>query len=150
MKVLLFFTYNTSLKDWANSGFLEREAQYYKYLSSKYNIDFIFVTYGDEEDIVIAENEFKFNVVPIYKYKKKFNNRILNFLHSFTIPFFIKKLSFDFDLIKTNQLDGSWVPILSRFLMKKPLIIRTGYDIYSFKVREKKSTLNVKFYFFCY
>ena len=148
MKLLLFFTYNTSLKDWSSSGFLEREAKYYDYLSRKHNIDFTFVTYGDEEDIEIAESRFKFNVIPVYKYKKKMNNKILRFLHSFSIPFFIKKLNLDFDLIKTNQLNGAWVPIFFRFLVKKPLIVRTGYDIYSFKVKEQDSTLKIKFYFY--
>ena len=70
MKLLLFFTYNTSLKDWSSSGFLEREAKYYDYLSRKHNIDFTFVTYGDEKDEQLIHNEDFFEVIPIYKYIK--------------------------------------------------------------------------------
>ena len=41
MKILLFFTYGTSLKDWETAGFIEREVEYYKFLS-KDLIDFYF------------------------------------------------------------------------------------------------------------
>ena len=43
------------------------------------------------------------------------------------------------DLIKTNQLNGSWVGIILKFMLKKPLIIRTGYNLYEFS----KNDLNV-------
>ena len=45
MKILLFFTYGTSLKDWETAGFIEREVEYYKFLSKEFNIDFLFFTY---------------------------------------------------------------------------------------------------------
>ena len=148
MKILLFFTYGTSLKDWETAGFIEREAEYYKFLSKEFNIDFLFFTYGDTEDIKIAEKYFDFEVIPIYKYKKNYKNKYLNFLNSFSFPFLIRKMKFDFDILRTNQLNGSWVSIILKYMTKKPLVIRTGYDIYSFKVKEKKSLIIQKFYFY--
>ena len=36
---------------------------------------------------------------------------------------------------------GSWIPIILKLLIKKPLIIRTGYDILEFSIKENKSLL---------
>ena len=45
------------------------------------------------------------------------------------------------DLIKQNQLLGSWTAVLFKFLLNKPLFIRTGYDMYNFSILDKKSKL---------
>ena len=49
------------------------------------------------------------------------------------------------DLIKQNQLQGVWVSLIFKFLTKKPLILRSGYDVLSFKLKEKK--LFIKLFF---
>ena len=48
MKVLVVFTYSYSLKTWKESGTLNKELEIYHLLSNKYNINFTFITYGDE------------------------------------------------------------------------------------------------------
>ena len=53
MKVLLFFSFNTSLKTWNDTGMIDRELDFYNYLSNKHNCDFIFFTYGDKSDFEI-------------------------------------------------------------------------------------------------
>ena len=35
MRVILFFSYGVSLKDWKSSGLFEREVKFYKYIQSK-------------------------------------------------------------------------------------------------------------------
>ena len=42
MNIILFFTYDISLKDWEKSGLLDREIEFYKKLHEKYNIYFTF------------------------------------------------------------------------------------------------------------
>jgi len=148
MKVLVFFTYNTSILDWEESGHIERESNFYKKFSKKHNVDFIFFTYGNSTDLRTAKKYFDFKVIPIYKYKKKYNNKYLNFMNSLTFPFFIRKINNDFDIMRTNQLNGAWIPILYKILYKKPLIIRTGYDALSFKRHEKKKLFVKGFYYF--
>ena len=50
MHIILFFTYGISLKDWDESGILNREIELYKSLSKNRDTKFTFVTYGDKED----------------------------------------------------------------------------------------------------
>ena len=40
-----------------------------------------------------------------------------------------KKLKNNIDIIKVNQLTGAWVGIILSIILKKPLYIRTGYDV---------------------
>ena len=47
----------------------------------------------------------------------KTNNRFINFLLSFLIPFKLKEELKNTDLIKTNQLNGSWVGIILKFML---------------------------------
>ena len=146
MHIVLFFTYDISIRDWMKSGLFEREIKLYKHLNKKYGYEFTFVTY-DETDIDINEYNF-IKVIPIYSIIKKANNKILRLVKSFTIPFRIKKLIPDFQIIKTNQLNGAWVAIIFKMITNKPLFIRTGYDIYTFAKKEGKKSSIVIFYWF--
>lgn len=148
MKVLLIFTYNTSLEDWENAGFIEREARYYKHFYDEHNVDFIFLTYGKEKDLTIAKNYFLNEVIPIYNNFKKSKYKTLNILKSLIFPIYINKLNLDFDIIKTNQLNGSWVAIILSLITKKPLIVRTGFDLFTFKTKESKNILLTKFFYY--
>jgi len=147
MKILLFFTFNTSLHDWETAGFVKREALYINKLIKEKNCKVTLFTYGDEKDIQIAEKYFNCEVIPIYKYKKKFKNKYINFINSIFFPIFIKSEAHKHDVLKTNQLNGSWVPLVTSLITGKPLITRTGYDIYSFKKNENKSFFVTKFYY---
>lgn len=71
MKVLLLFTFGVSLKDWFDSGLLSRELKIYKNLHRKYNVSFVFITYGSKEDLAFV-NEYDFiKVIPVYEYLTK-------------------------------------------------------------------------------
>ncbi len=147
MNVLIVFTYNYSLKDWKNTGNLEKELSIYKKLHNDYKINFTFLTYGDEEDLKIKVDCPGIKVIPIYKYLKKYKNKKLNFLQSLIIPFKIKKHITNIDLIKQNQLLGSWVSIILKIIFKVKLFIRTGYDMYLFTKEENKSKLKSGLYY---
>lgn len=144
MHIALFFTYEISAKDWLVSGLLTREIELYKQISNKTDIEFTFVTYGNHEDIEILSEFKKIKVIPVGKYLKS-KNKIIKFIQSLIIPFKIKKELKNIDLMKTNQLMGSWIPLILKLLLKKPLIIRTGYDLLDFSVKEKKSSLKILF-----
>ncbi len=141
MHIILLFTFGYSLRLWKESGSLDRELEFYKKLSKDNNIKFTFVTYGDEEEIKFEED---IEVFPIYNYIKKRKSKKLEYLQSFYYPFLINKNIHNFDIIKQNQLLGSWVAIGLKLLTNKKLFIRTGYDMYRFSVLEEKST-TIKF-----
>ena len=67
----------------------------------------------------------------------------MRYANSIKIPLLIKRLiGSSFDLIKQNQLQGSLVTIIFKIITKKPLFIRTGYDVFEFakKIIKKVST----------
>ena len=91
-------------------------------------------------DNQIIKNINFIEVIPIYEYIKRNHSKFFRYMNSFKIPFILKNKINNFDVIKQNQLLGSWVAILFKFISKKPLMTRTGYDMYSFSVYEKKKT----------
>ena len=146
MKIILFFTYGISLLSWKNTGLLNREIKFYEELYNKYNVSAIFVTFGDSKDLTILKNKEFIEVVPLYSLVKYDTNKYIRFLRSL---FCYKKLSSiikEADVMKTNQLLGSWIGIFSKIKYKKPLIVRTGYDLLTFSKKNKKMYYKVFFY----
>lgn len=135
MKILYLFTFDYSLKMWSESGILEREVKYFNELK-KNNIEITIITYGDEiDDEFIDKNELK--VIPIYKHFKKPKSKLFRIIKSIYFPIYIYKNT-EFDIIKQNQLQGAWVAIILKLISNKKLIIRTGYDVFLFSIKEKK------------
>ncbi len=147
MLIALFFTYNYSLKTWSDSGILFKELEIYEMLNKKYDVRFKFITYGNKDDEKYIDKFDFIELIPIYEHISKSKFKLINYLKSFIIPFKIKKQLEDVNLIKQHQLLGSWVSILSKFINKKPLIIRTGYDMFLFSIYEKKS-LPIRFLYY--
>jgi glycosyltransferase involved in cell wall biosynthesis len=149
MNIIIFLTYGVSFKNWDEAGLLSRELKLYKKLQEKYNFKFTFVTYGDESDLNYKEHITNMEVIPIYKFNKQYNNKILSIFQSLTIPMTLKKLTNNkYDIIKTNQLLGSWVAIIYKIIIRKPLIIRTGYDLYLFSRKDGKNFIKQGLYYF--
>tara|TARA_B100001250_G_scaffold396857_1_gene403303 strand:- start:124 stop:1245 length:1122 start_codon:yes stop_codon:yes gene_type:complete len=147
MRVILFFTYGISLLQWKESGLLEREVKLYKKLNKDYGLNFTFVTYGDETDFGILDELPYINVIPVYETLKYDERKFYRFLRSFFIPSKIKHELEDAYILKTNQLLGSWVAIIAKYILKKPLIVRTGYDLLTFSKKNNKSKIKILFYY---
>ena len=147
MNVILIFTYGISLKNWEENKIFDREILLYKHLQQKHNIKFTFLTFGDHEDLEFADKLDNFEIIPIYKYIKKSDFKIFNFLKTIYITFKLKALLSNNSLIKTNQQNGAWIGLILKFLIKKPLIIRTGYNLYEFSKNEKRS-IYVRFFYY--
>ena len=116
----LFFTGGVSLKTWHTIGMIDREVAIYNELS-KYFKRIYFFTYGDEEDLkfksYLADN---ITIIP----QRYISNSLL---YSFMIPFMHHKILRDIDILKTNQMWGSWSAVLTKFIYRKKLVVRTGY-----------------------
>jgi len=149
MTVIILFTFGISLKNWEESGLLTRELKIYKKLYEQENIKFKFITFGDASDHQVKLNCKGFEVIPIYEYFKKSNYNFINIFKSFFYGFKHRTLKIDDkDIIKTNQLWGAWVGIVIKILNKNKLLIRTGYDLLSFKKYQEKNFLKI-FLFKC-
>ena len=141
MNIAFFFTYGYSLKTWEESGTLERELKTLRILSKNYGYKFTLITYGDVSDTLIKNISEEFKIIPIYSIIKKRNSKFINYLFSFTIPFKLRNTFKNIDVIHQHQLLGSWVVIILKFLVKKPLLTRTGYDMYLFAKNERKNVV---------
>lgn len=147
MNILLLFTYQVSLKDWYDSGIIERELALYKKLNAKYNTEFIFLTYGDESDFEYVKDYNFIKVLPLHQFLDKKNNRLMDIFNQLlSIKKILDKFG-NFDIIKTNQLNGVWLGLLIKLLFKKPLFVRTGYDLFLFSIKEKKVLYKKIFYY---
>tara|TARA_B100000902_G_scaffold59643_1_gene66758 strand:+ start:39967 stop:41085 length:1119 start_codon:yes stop_codon:yes gene_type:complete len=141
MKILVVFTYNYSLLTWKDSGTLNKELKTYKLLIEKNNIDYTFLTFDDPKKVKDIFSNTDISVISVFEKIKKSKYKKINYFKSFLIPFYFKNELKDIDIIKQNQLMGSWISLMLKFLLKKPLIIRTGYDMYEFSKKENKKKL---------
>ena len=146
--MLLLFTHGISLNDWHDTGIINREIRFYKKLNEIYGFSFIFFTYGDSRDFKYGEKYNWLTIVPIYHYIPKLSSNLKNILNVLLkSPKIFKENNLFFDIIKTNQLQGAWLGIYSKIKFKKPLFIRTGYDLYLFSKKDKKRKSKSVFYY---
>ena len=87
MNVILFFTYGISFYDWKNSGNIRQRIDHLQKLYKDNDVNFTFITYGDESDLSILGLDEKIQVLPAYKSRKFIKNKYLRFLTSLMIPF---------------------------------------------------------------
>ena len=149
MKILLVFTFNTSLKIWHEQGILTRELKVYKDLVDELNYEVSLLTYGNNDDINILEEynlDNYFETIPIFSILKKSKSKIVNIFKSIYFAYYLLKNNYIYDVVKTNQLYGSWLAILFKILAKNKLIIRTGYNPLVFAKHEGKSKVKILLY----
>jgi|TARA_B100001559_G_C16418134_1_gene583751 glycosyltransferase involved in cell wall biosynthesis len=144
VKVALFFTYGISVDDWNNTGLISREIAIYERMHLKNGYEFNFITYGDENDLNKI-NAKGIKVYPIYTRMKYSKNRYVRVVKSLAIPFIFRDVLRESSILKTNQLKGSWVAILSKIIFKKSLIIRTGYDALKWSKFENRGMVHTFF-----
>ena len=147
--LVLFFTRGVSLQHWINSGVLNREKKIYESLLDKKVFDKIYwFTYGsDDQDLaknLYAKNLLDNRIIIVQKnifYKGKF----LEVLYSFLIIFIHYKIIRVCNLVKTNQINGSWVGLLAKVFLRRPLYLRCGFLLSrSEKLWNRRSFLAIK------
>ena len=141
MRLTVFFTFDVSLKLWHDKGLLKREIQLYQDLISKFGIEVVFITYGDSSDYEYQDLIGGIEIVPIYNFFKKPNNKFIQILQTVVIPSKLKHVIKASDIIKTNQILGAWVASITKILYKKPLLVRCGYELYDFALKANKNKI---------
>jgi glycosyltransferase involved in cell wall biosynthesis len=131
MNLVLFFTLGKSLQQWIKTGLIDREKLIYEEHLNQGQISKVYwITYGVNDKIY--EQQLKdtgrlHNDIIIIPMPKLFRTIIGYIIYSFIIPFYHRKVFISSDIIKTNQINGSWSAVISKLVYKTPLIIRTGY-----------------------
>jgi len=147
MNVLYVFTFNYSLKTWNDSGTLSREIERFKYLNENYGIEFTLLTYGNKLEFGIIGDIPGIRIIPIFEKVSKPSGKLKIIFKSLLFLIKNKEKFKNISIIKQNQLNGVWVSIFLKFLLKKPMIYRSGYDTYRFSKYENKSFLKRTFFF---
>ena len=147
MNVLVIFSFKNSFFTWQEVGNLDREIEFYNHFSKTYKANFTFLTYGDRRDKEILNEIGQHTVIPIYELIKKSKYKIINIIKSFYLPFLLRKKLKNIDVIKCVQLNGSWVGVIFKLLLRKPLYVKTGYDAYIFSKKEKKTKIKILLFY---
>jgi len=144
MKLALFFTFRVSLKEWLDKGLFDREKLLYeKLLQKKILSNVLWFTYGPKDDRIAAELKQAGRLnkdIEILPMPAVFNFTLGKFIYSLMMPAIMKKYLKQTDIYKTNQMSGSWSAVLAKKLLKKPLIVRTGYTWSRLKESQKISS----------
>lgn len=131
----LFMTRGMSLEQWNKLGSLAREIKPYNKLAIEFKKIYIF-SYGLKDD-KLFRSSLQENIQIIGR-----NKYIPSLLYSFLIPLIHNKILKNIDILKTNQMDGSWAAVLSKKIHKKFLVVRCGYEwLYTI---QKKNTSSIK------
>lgn len=126
--VALIFSHGIGLRTWFDAGFFAREIDYYKDIADAVG-NVVFLTYDRDDP---AESTDIPDVEPI---RVVFNNYPLHYRFFGLLAPLLKYRSLKrSDVIKTNQLIGSWTGLLLKWILRKPLLARCGY-IWSLNVQ---------------
>jgi len=131
MKLALFFTRNISLKLWVDSGLFDREKLLYQEHLRRGHLQKVYwLTYG-KKDANLAKQlnssgklDPRIEVLPM---SPLFGGYWGTLLYSFLMPLIHFAKLRGCDILKTNQMDGSWAAVIAKWLHRKPLVVRTGY-----------------------
>jgi glycosyltransferase involved in cell wall biosynthesis len=96
------------------------------------------MTYGGKEDLVFQKQlPSHIRILP---------NRwhIPSKLYSFLLPFLYRRELREVEVYKTNQLSGSWAAVVAKWMYKKKLVVRCGYELLWFLEQQKAGWLKRK------
>lgn len=152
MKLGLFFTRNTSLKTWVESGLLEREKLIYeRHLIDSNACEIYWFTYGSE-DKEIAEKLKRDGAlnsnITVVSMPKVFEGKIGSWLYSIILPFLHYNILRDLNIFKSNQMDGAWSALISSLIFKGKFYLRTGYTLSVFTKKQKRKKVFILFHQF--
>ena len=127
MHILLFFTFDFSLKQWFDKGYACREILLYKkFLKDNHQVTFF--TYGDNSDFDYSTSLEEIIVVPVYNKIEKHSKLLKRFMIAINAVKQHKHLFQSVDILKTNQMWGGLIAVVAKLVYKKPLIVRCGYE----------------------
>ncbi|MCR4313757.1 MAG: glycosyltransferase family 4 protein [Candidatus Uhrbacteria bacterium] len=132
-RVAVFFTHSVSLELWDQRGMFSREVQFYQELAKEIGEVWLF-TYGEHDEQYL--NRLGPNIRLFQKRCKCPPNH-----YAFMLPFVYRKQLREADVIRIHQVAGAIPALLAHWLYRKPIIVRAGFQWYSFAKRQGASRL---------
>ncbi len=150
MILALFFTRGVSLKTWLDTGLFDREKLLYEtHLNNGHFERVYWLTYGINDVEISRHLKAKGRLHPnidVIAMPRTFKTKMGRLIYSFLVPAVQSAHLKRADIYKTNQMDGSWSAVLSKFIFGKPLVVRTGYTLSVFAQKACDSKLRILIY----
>ena len=137
MKLALFFSFDVSAELWKEKGLLDREKLIYEKLIERGIVDKIYwFTYGSTDKQIEGELKNGIEIVPM---PSIYRSRIGKLFYSLLLPIIYYRILKKVDILKTNQMSGSWAAVIAKILHRKKLVVRTGYtwSMFAFRINPK-------------
>ena len=145
LRVLLVMTWDVSLALWAEKGLLQREIRLYEELARK-GVDVFILSWGGKEDSAFLQHlDPAIKVISAYNHMPKPSSKILRAMLSLFASLFVRDAFKSTDIVKTNQMWGSWVSVIGSFIYRRKLLVRCGYELHDFTVRQGHGKLRCAF-----
>lgn len=148
MKLAFFFTRNVSLKLWIDSGLFDREKLIYERHLKGGNLEKVYwLTYGSADTEIANQLRSDNRLHPdieVLSMPCFFYGSFGRLIYSFLMPLIHGRKLKSVNIVKTNQADGSWSAVITKWLYKKPLIARSGYTLSLLAQKKKRSKLKIK------
>lgn len=134
-RIAVFFTYGVSLETWEKRGMFSREVKFYEELAREIG-EIWFFTYGHDDARFASHLDSRIKIFP-----KRLP--IPNLLYAFLIPFFHWNELTHVHAIRIHQVAGAIPALLTHWLLRKPIIVRAGFQWYTFARRQGASRLKL-------
>lgn len=132
--MVLFLSFGFSLQQWADEGFFDREVALYNDHADEYERIYL-LTYGDETDLRFVDDlASNVEILP----KRIVSNDVL---YSLLAPFIHFRELRDADVVKSEQMLGSWSAVIAKIFFRVPMLARTGYVLSIFYDRQPKPAI---------
>lgn len=145
IRLVLFLTWDVSLALWQEKGLLQREIKLYQALARQ-GVEVMFLSWGGaEDDKIAADLKPDIKTISLYKHIPRPKNQVLRALCSLMVPWKLRDILKKADIYKTNQMWGGWVAVVAKWLWRKPLIVRCGFELYNFTLQAGHKGLRARF-----
>ena len=135
----VFFTFNVSLERWQQTGLLDRELKLYlKMIEQGWRV--VFFTYGNAHDCDILKHE-GLEIVPMLRGVPASAGPLRALVQSFVSVLRHRRYLKSVDVIKSNQVIGSWLARFAAIISGIPLLVRGGYEPLQFSQAKGESIL---------
>ena len=148
MKLALFFTRGISLKSWLDMGLFSREKLVYEEHLRQGILDKVFwFTYGPNDTELsrkLKQDGLLHQGIEVVGLPSNFRGYAGIQAYSFALPVLQKRKLSQVDILKTNQMDGSWGAVMAKWLYGKKLFVRTGFTWSIFALRKGWSAAKIR------
>lgn len=135
--ISIFFTHGVSLELWEKRGLFSREVKFYQALAEQIG-EMWFFTYGRND------KQYVTRLGPHIRLFQK-SLTIPNLLYGFMLPFLFWNILRKAKFIRIHQMAGAIPVLIIHWLLKKPLIVRCGFQWFIFAQHQHASKIKLAF-----